>query len=569
MRSRRLLTAFVLVVLVVLSLWLLRETPESMLEDHEQSVPIPPTTTSSHPVLQLLNTSKTAFDEFESRQSRTLGDAVTTYRNRYQLPPPPHFDQWYAFAKKRGAHIKDDYDTIHDSILPFWAVNPRTLRERTREALGFDNGLIGVMIRDGSIVKIDGGGDGVQWHREALESMLKGFIRWLPDMDLAFNIHDEPRVVLQSDDLERHVRAAKEQAAPISFARESPKNEWSKRPDDLGDGTRTKEYRTTRFNRFAHQPTWSNSRMSCPIDSAARSLNESAEDNLAAYALQPLGFIHNTTALSDICNSPSLQRTFGFFDRPNAFNVVHDLFPVFSQSKMSSFQDILYPSPWYWADRARYDESRDMDWENKQGTMFWRGSTTGGFSRDGGWRRQHRQIFVQKINRPDKARILIRDTETNADQWVEKEIPRTDTRDLFDVRFTYVGQCDPGDCDAQREYFAIADAVDMYDAFRYKYLLDIDGNAFSGRYYAFLLSNSLVYKLALFREWHDEWLKPWVHFVPLGLAGDEYVEIVRYFDRESEGQLQAKRLAEAGKHWAQKVLRKQDMEVWFFRLLLE
>lgn len=569
MRSKRLMTAFALITFVAISLLLLRGSPNPLLNDHEEPVPLPLATTSSHPILQLLQTSKTAFDEFETKQSKTLGDAVTEYRKRYSLPPPPHFDRWFAFAKKKGAHIKDDYDTIYNSILPFWALEPRILRERARESLGFDNGMIGVMIRGGAIVKIEGGGDGVQWHREALEGMMKGFVQWLPDMDLAFNVHDEPRVVVQSDDLDRHVREAKDRSTPVAFAKESLKNEWSKRPNDLGDGTRIKEYRTTRFNKFAHQPIWSHSRMSCPTNSAARSLNESVENNVDAYAQNPLGFIFNTTALSDICNSPSLQRTFGFFDRPNAFNVVHDLFPVFSQSKMSSFQDILYPSPWYWADRARYDQSKDIDWDSKQGTMFWRGSTTGGFSRDGGWRRQHRQIFVQKVNKPDKARILVRNSETGADMWAEKEIPRVDANDLFDIHFTFVGQCDPGDCDAQREYFDLVDAVDMYDAFRYKYLLDIDGNAFSGRYYAFLLSNSLVYKLALFREWHDEWLKPWVHYVPLGLTGNEYVESVRYFDREDEGKVQAKRLAGDSKGWAEKVLRKQDMEVWFFRLLLE
>ncbi|KAL9619015.1 MAG: hypothetical protein Q9160_006336 [Pyrenula sp. 1 TL-2023] len=569
MRPRRSLTALALLIIFIASLLFLRSARDPFFQNRPEAEPLPPATTLSHPILQLITGANKAFDEFESSQSKTLSDAVAEYRKRYLLPPPPHFDRWFAFANKRRVRIKDDYDTIYNSILPFWAVEPRTLRERVRESLGFDNGMIGVMIRGGSVVKIEGGGDGVQWHRDALEGMLKDFVQWLPDMDLAFNVHDEPRVVVQSDDLDRHVREAKQRAAPVSFSKASLKNGWSKRPDDLGDGIRIKDYRTSRFNKFAHQPVWSNARMSCPIDTAARSLNESAADDSSTYAQSPLGFIHNVTALADICNSPSLQRTFGFMDRPNAFNIVHDLFPVFSQSKISSFQDIIYPSPWYWADRARYDNTRDTAWENKQGKIFWRGSTTGGFSRDGGWRRQHRQIFVQKVNKPDQARILVRDTNAGSDHWTEKEIPRAETRDLFDIRFTYVGQCDPGDCDAQHEYFDIVDAVDMYDAYGYKYLLDIDGNAFSGRYYSFLLSNSLVYKLALFREWHDEWLKPWVHYVPLGLAGDEYVESVRYFEQEEEGRMQAKRLAESGKDWAEEVLRKQDMEVWFFRLLLE
>jgi hypothetical protein len=142
-------------------------------------------------------------------------------------------------------------------------------------------------------------------------------------------------------------------------------------------------------------------------------------------------------------------------------------------------------------------------------------------------------------------------------------------KDYFDVKFTYIGQCDPGDCDAQKEFFDVVEHVNQYDAFDYKYLLDIDGNAFSGRYYAFLQSKSLVYKLAIFREWHDEWLKAWVHYVPLSLKGDEYVEAVRYFDQEEAGRLQAKTIANDGREWSEKVLRNDDLEVWYFRLLLE
>ena len=160
-------------------------------------------------------------------------------------------------------------------------------------------------------------------------------------------------------------------------------------------------------------------------------------------------------------------------------------------------------------------------------------------------------------------------TQDANDAWASKEVSRRDYRDLFDVKFTYVGQCDPDDCAAQQEYFDVADHAGQQDAWAYKYLVDIDGNAFSGRFYAFLKSNSLVAKIALFREWHDEWLKPWVHYVPLGLRGDEYVETARYFASEEGGKRMAPRIAQQGKAWAQKVLRKEDFEVWFFRLLLE
>ncbi|KAL6241433.1 hypothetical protein RBB50_011697 [Rhinocladiella similis] len=579
LRSRRSLALICLLATIAFTTFLLRrpqviEESTSLLHGHhahEENQPLLPATSLLHPVHQLVAQADGDFQTVRARQSRSLSDAVAEYRRRYKLPPPPHFDKWYNFAKKRGVELIDEYDTIYHQLLPFWALEPHIIRERTREAIGFDNALIAVMIRNGQVTKIEGGGDMYAWHREATPIMLKEFIKWLPDMDLPFNIHDEPRVVMQHDDLLHHVQVAKDQNIPKAYTAQSLSNSWSPRPSDLGEGIRVKEYKTTRFNRFAHQPTWSDSRLSCSPDSPARvCLNDSCPDNTTAYSGLPLGFISNTTAFSDICNSPSMERTFGFFDRPNAFDVTHELFPIFSQSKISSFQDILYPSPWYYMGRVRYEKERDMPWEEKNDTMYWRGSTTGGFSRDGGWRRQHRQRFLTKIQPLNKAKVLELDNSTATETvWREKEVSAADMAHYFDVKFTYIGQCDPGDCDAQREYFGTVEPVNMFDGLASKYLLDIDGNAFSGRYYAWLLSKSLVYKLAVFREWHDEWLRPWVHYVPLGLVGDEYAESVRYFDQEVSGRVEGKRIAEAGRDWAQRVLRNEDLEVWYFRLLLE
>ena len=528
--------------------------------------PLPPTTSKSHPIHQLISNAEHDLSQTFERQSKSLREAVAEYKRRYKIHPPPNFDKWYEFARERGVQLIDEYDTIYHSLLPFWGLAPDIIRGRAQEALGFDNGLIGFLIRDGEVVNKAGGSE---WQLDATEEMMGGFVKYLPDMDLAFNLHDEPRVVIPHDDLMRFVKRATDETLPAALANRKPTNLWSPRPSDMDDGKRFPEVRITRFNHFAHQPTWTNSRISCPPDSPSRVLDENIVDDTSSYIFSELNFIQNKTAFSDICNSPSLRETYGFFDRPNAFNIVHDLFPIFSQSKISSFQDILYPSPWYWADKAPYSESQDYTWENKEDKMYWRGSTTGGFSRDGGWRRQHRQRMIQKINALDTTIMFENRTVRGEKEWYVSNVSRIDFKDLFDVQFSSVGQCDPGDCEAQKEFFRLADETPRHYAWGYKYLLDIDGNAFSGRFYAFLKSRSLVLKMAVFREWHEEWIKPWVHYVPLGLHGDEYVESVRYFDQEEEGRAMAQRLANQGRDWAGKVLRNDDFEVWFFRLLLE
>ncbi|KAE8161053.1 putative capsule-associated protein CAP1 [Aspergillus tamarii] len=484
-----------------------------------------------HPVASLIQDAEQEFNHLRSRQSKTLADAVNEYRRRYNMHPPPHFDKWFQFAQAKGVQLTDEYDTIYHSLLPFWSLEPKTIRERAREALGYDNAMIGILIRDGKVTHTEGGREGYEWQQDATVEMMKSFIRYLPDMDLVFNTHDEPRVIVPNDDLQRLVNFAKDHAISKAFHKQPLVNKWSDKPADLNKGDRVDEVRTTRFNRFAHQPTWTSSRASCPLDTPARSLNESEPDNLEAYAHGELGFIYNTTAFSDICNTPSLRYKYGFFDRANAFDVVRDLFPVFSQSKISSFQDILYPSPWYWVDKVPYEEGKDQSWDAKADKLYWRGSTTGGFARAGGWRRQHRQRFVSNINTQSTAKVL---SKNDNDQWELREVSSDPYRDQFDVKFTYIGQCDPNDCAAQQEYFVVGEPAGQQDAWAYKYLVDIDGNAFSGRYYAFLRSHSLVFKIAIFREWHDEWLKPWVHYVPWSLTGDEYVETTRYFVLEEE-----------------------------------
>ncbi|KAK5627794.1 hypothetical protein RRF57_003509 [Xylaria bambusicola] len=519
-----------------------------------------------HPVQFLVTQAEKELQATRAKQSKTLGQAIAEYRRRYGIPPPPNFNKWFEFAQAKGVQLIDEFDMIHESITPFWGLKPATIRERAAEALGFDNALLGIQIRNGKITHMEGGAD---WQREATAGMMGKFLKWLPDMDLCFNLHDESRVVVPYDDMARLVRKAKEVNMPAANI-PNPKNAFTEKPKGLNDGTRFEETKLTRFNVFAHQPTWTHSRLSCPPSSPARGLEEDERiDDVSRYGMSDLGFVYNVSAMSDICYSPTLSSTFGFFDRPNAYNIVHDLFPIFSQSKISSYADILYPSPWYWYEKVHYDESQDMPWEEKANKFYWRGSTTGGFSRNGGWRRQHRQRFVQKINAADNAKILSNAGGTRKEKWETVVVPRGDYRQLMDVYFSGVGQCDPGDCVAQKEFFNIQDHAEQHDAWGYRYLLDIDGNAFSGRFYAFLKSKSLTYKWAIFREWHLEWLKPWAHYIPLSLQGDDWLEAVRYFADREEGRLEAERLANQQRDWAEKVLRHEDMEIWFFRLLLE
>jgi hypothetical protein len=127
------------------------------------------------------------------------------------------------------------------------------------------------------------------------------------------------------------------------------------------------------------------------------------------------------------------------------------------------------------------------------------------------------------------------------------------------------------------EEFAFGDSVDFQDHWKYKFLFDLDGAGFSGRFLPFLESRSLVFRVAGFRQWFDERLVAWRHFVPVDGRLHGVWHLIAYFGGTGRGlrgdgnghDREGEKIAEEGRDWAARVLRKEDMEVYMFRLLLE
>src|SRR5271155_1455378 len=325
---------------------------------------------------------------------------------------------------------------------------------------------------------------------------------------------DEPSVVVPHDMLDRLVATAR-----TRHRHKDTHNFFSERPSDVVNNIST--HYGSNFLRLGGQLVWNAIIQSCPLDSPARQIN--GTDLTTSYARFPLGFIYNKTAFSNVCNQPSLPYHHGFFDRPNSMQYISTLVPIFSPGKVSTFGDILFPSPWYYDQRTRLDDNRDMDWDSKRNQMHWRGSTTSGFPANGGWGRHHRQRFVKALDNIENPVDVLRKEEN---VWVKDIMSPSAAQSLFDVRLTTVSDMStPEDHEAQRQEFDIAPLEDQQDLWIWKHLLDVDGHGLSGRFYPMLKSRSLVYKCAMFREWHNEWLRPWVHYVPLGLDGTDWVEV--------------------------------------------
>lgn len=130
----------------------------------------------------------------------------------------------------------------------------------------------------------------------------------------------------------------------------------------------------------------------------------------------------------------------------------------------------------------------------------------------------------------------------------------------------------PPFCDYTDHFFSVEKSTPMIFQYNYKYLPDIDGNSYSGRYRAFLGSTSVPIKATIYDEWHDSRLVPWKHFVPMDITFVDFYGIMEYFlgyrGRNGHDDV-AEKIAMDGKEWAERALRREDMRVYVFRLLLE
>lgn len=153
------------------------------------------------------------------------------------------------------------------------------------------------------------------------------------------------------------------------------------------------------------------------------------------------------------------------------------------------------------------------------------------------------------------------------------------------------GHTYPGGEKALRENHRFSDAVPLGRHWAYKYLVDLDGVGYSGRFMSFLASDSVPVKATVYKEFFSDWLEPWLHYIPVSSTYKELYNIHAYFSgptrsalenigsakadenlderRPMEGDRRLRRIARAGKEWKRTTGRPVDMEAYVYRLCLE
>ncbi|KAH8431777.1 putative capsular associated protein [Aspergillus melleus] len=546
-----------------------------------------------HPIDLLVYDARAHHDNWAkaAHSSNNLTQAVEQYRVKYNQHPPPGFDKWYEYATNRSSVVIDEFDQIYSNLLPFRGLPPQQIREMTQKlATNPYNEVGAVCIRNGSARVQEGIKPTHAWMVSSAAKMMENFAQYLPDMDVVFNLNDEPRIAVPWEKASVLKNQARSQALPPT---ESVVREWSAdraekwSPIEPADQTTETMFTDSSFkNIFDRYAS-----LVCPPSSKARSQRIWDRHSLCLGCTRPhsIGqFPSDWNFASDICHQPDLAYLHGFLISPASFKVTQDLIPLFSQSSISGFNDIMFPSPWNYVDKIKYepsDDHMDLNYTDKSNDLFWIGSTSEGVSRNGEWKGMPRQRLTHLVNNNiyNKVSVLLpaNDSQTFSYQVLDGRAP-TETLGLnTTVHLTNVVRC-RADCEEQKQELGTSPSVDFQSHWEHRYLFDADGAGFSGRFLPFLQSHSLPFKTGLFRQWFDSRLSPWLHFVPVDLRLHGLWSTLAYFagvDVTTHGagpkfpmerhDVEGQWIAEEGRKWAEKALRKEDMEIYFFRLLLE
>lgn len=541
----------------------------------------------SHPLAKIIYDARIGADRWlvHASVSNSLPVAVQEYRERHNgRDPPQKFDIWYGFAKDRESVVVDHFPQIERDILPFWGMPPSKIRENTRRAAS-EPGM--------ALLKIQ---NRVPQHNlpptnpykivmDDLVAMIKPFAEHLPDMELAINLDERPRVLAPWDDLQRFTAAAKQKRVRklLPRAPEVPAGDMpAAQPAVLDKLLNHENFTSVRALREM-------TALTCPPGTRARSGAHWDIRDFCTSCAEPQSqgqYLIDWQLSQDICHQSDLLRLHSFHMTPPNLRPIQELLPVFSRAKTSSYSDILMPLRRVDEDAEPSSDGFGMKWKK----LFWRGAVNRSGSDHELLRGGHQERLVHTINGAtgsDQTRLVL-PTPGDKDKFAFDQVSTADLNTLLDmdVGFTSYDACGSpsgSTCAALGNEFGIkADAEPL----RHQYVITMDtDNGPPREFLRTLRSSSVPFYASIFKEWYTERLTPWVHFVPIDLRFHALHSTLAYFvgieKKEDDPRLNGRPaamagrekdgnwIAEQGKQWAGKAIRKADMEVYLFRLLLE
>ncbi|KAJ7074479.1 glycosyl transferase family 90-domain-containing protein [Mycena amicta] len=438
-----------------------------------------------------------------SRQSRTLAEAVARYTLKTRRSPPPNYSQWFSFAQNHSCLI-DDYDQIYRDFEPYYQV---ALRQP---------GWFKEMVERGRELFLNETKDLKPKRQEAYGLGAIAF----KDGKLVLPPY---RATTYAADMPKHLFKIAPLMPDFEFllnGRDEPRVLFNTlQPGALSRAT---EHRDLTPFHISPSPTGPFFR------------NQSGCDVLSTGD----GFVRDESHLISFLASSS------------SADFTTDFWPLLSMTKPRSpcFADILFPGQYYYR-MSRWSPklgANDIPWADKKSVLYWRGASTGG-------------------------RILSTPTTSNHHLFPRFRLVALaqNNTSLMDVKMTSFvhGHCKVEDgcrfTPIIKEYSVFGPKAPRREVLGYKYLLDIDGNTFSGRFLGLLRSGSLT---TVYEEFFIGWLRPYEHFIPIKSDLSDLVQKIEWAIANED---EARRIQETGKLFADKVMTDSQNNCYFALVLLE
>ncbi|KAI2638381.1 hypothetical protein GGS21DRAFT_507961 [Xylaria nigripes] len=545
-------------------------------------------TLTHHPVDELVYQSRVGADRWlrYATISTTLKTAVQEYEERHHgRNPPQNFDKWFEFAQERKSVIIDKFDQIERDILPFWGLQPQRIKDNLEFLKSQPN--IGVISIDNGNVFHNNPADLSQ--RETLGeivALIAAFVEHLPTMKIAINLQERPKVLVPWNKINKLRMIATQPGFQIISGQLGKRDDSDSSAENnidftIGTGLADLVYPYISASQFRQLQA-----LSCPPGSPSRNGINWDVRNFCASCTIPhskMQFLADWQMALDPCHQPDLYNLHEFYTIPHQAELYDDLLPVFSGSKTPSFSDILIPFPRPGLETKH--ESRTFN--QKQDLLLWQGNVSDMqvVTRESlhGSHRLRLVHLIQNATAADKIPMLLGIGSGENSRFRYEHVPATESNEVlpFQVSLTNPSEdCRGVNCELLRDEFGLESQMTEVES-RYVMLLDTSDGP-PPNLLQTLGSDSVPVVASIFQEWFTERLMPWVHFIPIDLRYHALHSTMSYFiGLDGRGKLNgrkqitpprvedAKWIAKEGRKWVEKAIRKEDMEVYMFRLLLE
>lgn len=177
-------------------------------------------------------------------------------------------------------------------------------------------------------------------------------------------------------------------------------------------------------------------------------------------------------------------------------------------------------------------------WEQKNPKCFWRGASTGGFLTSSNWTSYPRCQLV----------IL------------SSQFPQ-----IIDARFATLVQCTPETAAFIKSQGLLSARVAQGDHLKYKYLIDVDGNACTfERLFWLLLSNSVTFKQNSSNiQWYYEGLEPYRHYIPVKT---DLSDLLHQIEWARQHDSEARAIADRAQEFVKNNLSIEDVYLYLYHL---